>query len=466
MQTLCFISQRFRFSFWNLNEGKHVARAALEMAAAGQAIMMRRAGETINRKKNWKDFTSWLRKQIREQTMKIQLIWDLKIGTATRTCAYSRKQLRQQRRARVLSCLMRMGVHHTRCASPSGSGREELSHLWSSGGATQRKKNASFCFCAPDPTQEASVGRTACNKKTPAPLSAISPSVAAAVIVAPNCAIAPVINFHSGAIRQTLDGLQQGCGPIHAKWVRGVNLRCLQRLRRFPSVSLSLSASDRLAEAQLRKANNIQRCCSLYCRRSFIFPNPSLLYTFLSCSCVSRELLLLLLFLFPGTSISQVRGRNRAPDVLRRTCSKFGGGECSWPSVGSDSSRSLTVCGASLTDIASWLQFATWLTRCDLKVCDRWRSHTWLTVTIKRSLIQIKHVIYFGRKAIGFFGYLFTLMTVWAHAKDCGRWGNVLRYMQWCYSKERNTHTQFRRGLRTWTVKNCKCRFTSSSFTL
>lgn len=145
----------------------------------------------------------------------------------------------------------------------------------------------------------------------------------------------------------------------------GVNLRCLQRLRRFPSVSLSLSASDRLAEAQLRKANNIQRCCSLYCRRS---SPPSLLYTFLSCSCVSRELLLLL-FLFPGTSFSQVRGRNRAPDVLRRTCLNFffffgggeggGGGACSWPSVGSDSSRSLTVCGASLTDIASWLQFAT-----------------------------------------------------------------------------------------------------------
>lgn len=267
-----------------------------------------------------------MRKQIREQTMKIQLIRDLKIGTATRTCAYSRKQLRRQRRAQVLSCLMRMGVHHTRRPSPSGSGREELSHLWSSGGATQRnnKKNASFCFCAPDLTQEASVGRTACNKKTPAPLSAISRSVAAAVIVAPNCAIAAVINFHSGAIRQTLDGLQRGSGPIHAKWVRGVNLRCLQRLGRFPSVSLSLSASDRLAEAQLRKANNIQRCCSLYCRSSPP-PNPSLLYTFLSCSCVSRELLLLL-FLFPGTSFSQVRGRNRAPDVLRRTCFFLGGG--------------------------------------------------------------------------------------------------------------------------------------------
>lgn len=213
--------------------------------------------------------------------MKIQLIRDLKIGTATRTCAYSRKQLRQQRRAQVLSCLMRMGVHHTRRPSPSGSGREELSHLWSSGGATQRnnKKNASFCFCAPDLTQEASVGRTACNKKTPAPLSAISHSVAAAVIVAPNCAIAPVINFHSGAIRQTLDGLQQGSGPIHAKWVRGVNLRCLQRLGRFPSVSLSLSASDRLAEAQLRKANNIQRCCSLYCRSSPPHPPTRLCFT-------------------------------------------------------------------------------------------------------------------------------------------------------------------------------------------
>lgn len=95
-----------------------------------------RGGGTINRKKNWKNFTSWLRKQIREQTMKIQLIRDLKIGTATRTCVYSRKQLRQQRRARVLSCLMRMGVHHARRVSPSGSGREELSHLWSSGGAT------------------------------------------------------------------------------------------------------------------------------------------------------------------------------------------------------------------------------------------------------------------------------------------------------------------------------------------
>lgn len=46
-----------------------------------------------------------------------------------------------------------------------------------------------------------------------------------------------------------------------------------------------------------------------------------------------------------------------------------------------------------------------------------------------------------GGKAIGFFGYLFTLITVWAHAKDCGRWGNVSRYMQWCYSKGRNTHT-------------------------
>lgn len=102
---------------------------------------------------------------------------------------------------------------------------------------THRKK-ALFCFCAPDLAQEAPAGRIASNRKTPAALPVIPPSVAAAAIIAPNCAIAPVINFHSGAIRPTLDGLQRGSGPIHAKWVRGVNLRCLQRLRRFPSVSL------------------------------------------------------------------------------------------------------------------------------------------------------------------------------------------------------------------------------------
>lgn len=51
MQTLCFVSQRFRFSFWNLNGGRHAARAALEMAAGGQAIMTRGGGgQLIERK--------------------------------------------------------------------------------------------------------------------------------------------------------------------------------------------------------------------------------------------------------------------------------------------------------------------------------------------------------------------------------------------------------------------------------
>lgn len=209
-------------------------------------------------------------------------------------------------------------------------------------------------------------------------------------------------------------------------------------------MSLSLSASDRLAEAQLRKANNIQHCCSLYCCCSFFFPQPVFAFHI---SPLSLRLPRAPSSSFPVSRNVHLAGGRKKSSSRRTSTHVFeiwgagGGGGCSWPSVGSDSSRSLTVCGASLTDIASWLQFATWLTRCDLKVCDRWRSHTWLTVTIKRSLIQIKLVIYFGGKAIGFFGYLFTLITVWAHAKDCGRWGNVLRYMQWCYSKERNTHT-------------------------
>lgn len=73
---------------------------------------------------------------------------------------------------------------------------------------------------------------------------------------------------------------------------------------------------------------------------------------------------------------------------------------------------------ASLTDIASWLQFATWLTEVDVKLCDRWHSHTWLTVTAKHRQIQIRRVIYFRMKAMGFLSYLLTAMSAWMHVKD------------------------------------------------
>lgn len=230
------------------------------------------------------------------------------------------------------------GVYRTGCTSPSGSGREELSHLWSSGGLvlflrTWYKGKIQRPGWRVSKAQEASRGQHRVQQgDTCASLGNLSlrqrsrrqprGTPLSSFRTAPS---RPVISCHSGAIRQTLDQPQQGSGPIHAKWVRGVNLRCLQRLRRFPSVSLSLSASDRLARAQLRKANNIQRCCSLYGRRSFLFPNPPLPYAFLSCSCVSCELLLLLLFLFPRRSISQVHGNALAPDVLRRTCPQFWG---------------------------------------------------------------------------------------------------------------------------------------------
>lgn len=272
------------------------------------------------------------------------------------------------------------------------------------------------------------------------------------VIVLSNCANAPVINFPSSAIRQALDGLQRGTGPIHAKWVRGVNLCCLQRLKHFPFVPLSLSASDRLSKAQLRKANNIQHCCSLYCPLSFFVQH---IFTFL---------------LVPASPTSFPVSRKghwgaHKPFSFQCTLTRvrnFKERVFSRRDLGLDSSRSLTVCGSSLTDIASWPQFATWLTGCDLKVCDRWCSHTWLTVTIKHSLIQIKHAIYFGRKAIGFFSYLFTPLTermlriVGDGKMCCGTFSGGVK------KKKKNANTQLGRGSRTWTVKNCKCKFTSS----
>lgn len=161
------------------------------MAAAGRAVKMWRKKEgkrkVTNREKNWKNFTNWLRNQMQEQTMKIQLIWDLKIGDGSKDLRKQSKASQGAPKSTSIVVSDEQVVHHTWCTSPSGSGMEEIFHLWSTWGAAQEV--ASFCLCAPDtsewfPVQEAEltqkplVGYIAPNKKIPeqptaAPLSSL-----------------------------------------------------------------------------------------------------------------------------------------------------------------------------------------------------------------------------------------------------------------------------------------------------